>query len=80
METRLVHFASILKMATGFRVTKERVIKSTFDVKKKKIIKNTQLLQQLVHKKRVSIKFLIITQASKGVLIEFCQWTYFVCK
>lgn len=36
METRLVHFASILKMATGFRVTKERVIKSTFDVKKKK--------------------------------------------
>lgn len=35
METRLVHFASILKMATGFRVTKERVIKSTFDVKKK---------------------------------------------
>lgn len=79
METRLVHFASILKMATGFRVTKDRVIKSTFDVKKKKIIKNTQLLQ-LVHKKRVSIKFLIITQASKGVLIEFCQWTYFVCK
>lgn len=28
--------ASILKMATGFRVTKDRVIKSTFDVKKKK--------------------------------------------
>ena len=76
----------------GFPVTKRRDIKSTFDVFSFfppffpffpvfffSFEKNAQL-SLVVHKKRVSINFLIITLASKGVLIEFCQWTYFVCK